>query len=387
MKRILTVLGVLAGFVAVPPCEAESLPRSGTFTGYYRADRWGNHTFAGFPVEPNARGAFKEHQDQLVTADLQEISQPINPGAGFVAKVGKVTPIKDAAIEIKLAWADNPEEGQSPLYRRIRPGDTFKFKVTVTNKLQNAFSPATVRSDGFYFTGVGAANVPTEDVTWDAGTDLRGGRSPSKEWKESRLELEAGKSSTWTVTIKNAPAGEFEFHVYFVEYREGAPEYLRIESNALRLDVVDEHAKSAAGLELVLIPEANPPRPPRPIPAKLVFKNTNDKPLHIFLPYRKDKLAEDHVLRCFDPSGTMVLGARQAASADQVFGHRDIEQKQQRLGAGASLTFDVLLPDRTAFAAAQFRGTSLLDKSLRKPGELYFDTAGPATSGYIKIRR
>ena len=83
----------------------------------------------------------------------------------------------------------------------------------------------------------------------------------------------------------------------------------------------------------------------------------------------------------------MILGAREPGSADEVFGRRDVEQKPQRLAAGESLTLDVTLPDPTALAAAQFRGTFLLDKSLRKPGELYFDTAGPAVSGYAVIRR
>ena len=381
MKRINLVV-VLAGFAAAPPCGAESLPPSGTFTGYYRADRWGNHTFAGFPVEPKAREAFKGYEDQLVTADLAEIHQPINPGPGFVGKVGKVAPVEDAAVEIKLAWPEEPNS--DPRYRRIRPDDTFKFTVTITNKRDKAFGPTTVRSDGFYLTGIGSANLPTEDVTWTAG-DMRAD-SQNSEWKRSRLEVEPGKSRSWTVTIKKARAGEYEFHVYFGEYRDGKPEYYRIESNTLRLDVVDGDARSAAGLELVLVPAANPPRPPRPAPAKLTFRNTNDKPLNIFLPYRKDKLAEDQLLRCFDPSGALILGPREWVSADSVF-RRDFDTKLQRLDAGASLTFDVLLPDRTACAAAQFRGMSLLDKSLRKPGELYFDTAGPATSGYVTIRR
>src|SRR5688572_16176398 len=103
MKRMIAVLGVFAVLVAVPPCDAGPLPPAGTFTGYYRSDRWGNHTFAGLPIEPKARDAFKDHQDRLVTAELQEVSQPINPGPGFVGKVGRVTPIKDAAVEIKLA--------------------------------------------------------------------------------------------------------------------------------------------------------------------------------------------------------------------------------------------------------------------------------------------
>src|SRR5262247_754376 len=97
-------LGVaVAGLTAVP-VSAECLPPAGTFTDYYRADRWGNHTFAGFPVEPKARDAFKDFRDQLVTADLESIVQLSNPGPGFIRKVGKVTPVKDAPVEIKLAW-------------------------------------------------------------------------------------------------------------------------------------------------------------------------------------------------------------------------------------------------------------------------------------------
>jgi hypothetical protein len=384
--RGVRVFGVLAAVLAAAaPGVGECLPSSGTFTGYYRADRWGGHTFAGFlTVEPKARASFEEFRDRLVTADVEQIAQPINPGDGFVQKVGKVTPVKDAPVEIKLAWAGGAKG--VPLYRRIRPGDDFTFTVTVTNKLDRAFGPATIRADGFFLAGVGGANLPTEDVEWDAA-DLRGGGTPSNEWKESRLALGAGKSATWTVSVKKARAGEFEFHVYFVECRDGKPEYLRVESNRLRLDAVDDKPKPAAGLVVTLTPDANPPRPPRPIPARLVFKNTNDRPLNFYLPHRGDKFAADQVLRCFDPSGTMILGAREPGSADEVFGRRDVEQKPQRLAAGESLSLDVTLPDRTALAAAQFRGTFLLDKSLRKAGELYFDTAGPAVSGYAVIRR
>src|SRR5262249_15926054 len=107
MTRIRAALLLIGIALAVPPrLRAGPLRRSGTFPGYSRVARWGKPSFAGFPVEPKARDAFKDVRVKLVTAELENIYQPINPGPGYVQRVGKITPVTDAPVEIKIAWAD-----------------------------------------------------------------------------------------------------------------------------------------------------------------------------------------------------------------------------------------------------------------------------------------
>jgi hypothetical protein len=320
-----------------------------------------------------------------VTAELEEIFQPYNPGPGYVLRVGKITPVTDAPVEIKIAWADDPD-GKS-VYRQIDRGGTFKFKLTVTNKLARPLGPQTIGGDGFFLYGIWGANLRPDDSEHDMVKDLRFARMPSPEWRESRFELAAGKSTTWTITVRNATPGEFEFLTSFKEYRKAEGKWLTVESNLLRLDVVEDRPKPAAGLEVELVPEANPPRPPRDIRAKMVLRNTGDKAFNFFLPYRKETLAEDQILRCFDRVGTMILGPRFGHTAFDGFGPRDVQHKPHRLEAGKSLVLEVNLPGETALAVAQIRGGIIMPKAQRKAEETYFDTGGPAASAYVVIRR
>lgn len=386
MTRFLTGLALLAALAGAPRVGGETLPRSGTFTGYYRVDRWGTHWFGGFPVEPKSRDAFKDVHDKLVTAELEEIFQPINPGPGYVQRVGKITPVADAPVEIKIAWADDPD-GKS-VYRRIDRGGEFKFKLTVTNKLDRPLGPETVEGDGFFLYGVGGgANLRPGDSELDMAQDLRFTSTPSREWRQSAFEIAAGKTTTWTITVRNSTPGEFEFYTSFLEYRKAEEKWLTVQSNLLRLDIVDDRPKPAAGLEVDLVPEANPPRPPRDISAKLTLRNTGDKAFNFYLPYRMDKLAQDQILRCFDRAGTMIHGPRIRQSSFDSFGPRDVQHKPQRLEAGKSLVLGVILPGETALATAQIRGGFLTPKADRKAGEVYFDTGGPSASRYVIVRR
>jgi hypothetical protein len=117
----------------------------------------------------------------------------------------------------------------------------------------------------------------------------------------------------------------------------------------------------------------------------VVLRNPGQKPLNFFLPYRKDKLGEDQILRCFDGIGTMITGPRSPQSAWDAFGGREVEYKPQRLEAGKAMVLDVELPGGTALAAAQVRGG--ISHGKRMPDEDYFRDLGPSKSRYVVVRR
>lgn len=386
MNRRVTVAvtGLIVSVAIASPSGAELAPPSGTFTGYYRVDRWGLHTFAGMAVDPRAQAEFKDYRDTFVTADVTQIDQFVNPGPWFVRSVGKITRVRDIPVEIKLNWAD--EDRSAPaIYRRIERGATFKFTVTVTNKLDRPLGPETVRSDGFILTGIGGANLPLEDTQWDMTKDIRFPSLPSREWQRFNRPIDPGKSDTWTMTVTNARPGEYEFYVYFMEYWQNR-EWRNVQSNWLRLDVVNDRPQPTAGLEVTLIPDQNPPRPPRSIPARIVFRNASAKPVNFFLPYRKDKLAGDLLVRCFDSSGAMIQGSRPS----QFIGDtnlRGVESKPQRLEPGKSTAVKVYLPDRTTLASARLVGSIYLSEQARDPDEEYLHNGATSASGYVRVRR
>jgi len=372
--RLTFAVGFLA--VAALPAGGDIAPDSGTYTGYYHVDRWGGHSFAGFPVEPPARAAFKNFPGTLVTADLLSIHQPLNPGTAFAAAVGKVTAIKDVPVEMRLAWADG-----AGVYRRVAPGGTVRFTLTVTNRLARPLGPATVRGNGFTIHGVGGANLRPGDAVLDMAKDLRGSSSPSREWNHSDFVLPPGASRTWRLTLTNAVPGEYEFAVVFAEYRLPAETWLHVASNDLRLDVPDDRVRLAAGLRLDLVPGA---AGIGPVPARLVVRNVGPRPVNFCLPYRGAALADDQLLRCFDAAGTMLKGPRPPATAEAVFGDGDHVWSPARLAPRQSLTVGVWLPAGTELAAAVLRGGFY--PSNRRPDEDYFLELGPSRSRYVVVR-
>ena len=81
---------------------AETMPRNGTFTGYFFVDRWDQGVFACFFVKPGLTKQLQQEDWHPISLSCDEIKHPMNPGAAMIHQINKVAPVPKPAFEIRL---------------------------------------------------------------------------------------------------------------------------------------------------------------------------------------------------------------------------------------------------------------------------------------------
>ena len=113
-------------------CVAGSMTRAeilgpGTYHGYFCENRWGQKVFHHGPYHyfvGDAAKALEPHVGKPLEIEVLEMSQPMNPGAGLIQKVGKITE-KEAVQGLTLTATLKSDQ--------VAQGDGVTVRVTLRN--------------------------------------------------------------------------------------------------------------------------------------------------------------------------------------------------------------------------------------------------------------
>jgi hypothetical protein len=102
VKHTLALLAIAVALLFANVTTAESMPRNGTFTGYFFTDRWGQGVFDIFFVKPELVEQLAGKSWRPIVVTSNDIQQPMNPGAAMIHQIDKVARVDDPPLKIAL---------------------------------------------------------------------------------------------------------------------------------------------------------------------------------------------------------------------------------------------------------------------------------------------
>jgi hypothetical protein len=124
MNRISLLICLCVQGVLTCTCAAETLPREGTFSGYFHIDRWKQPVFDIFYVDPPFAPQLEEKGWLPIRITTREIRQPANPGGGMIRQIENTEVLDKPPLEILVGVLGN----------RLRYGNLAKLVVTIQNR-------------------------------------------------------------------------------------------------------------------------------------------------------------------------------------------------------------------------------------------------------------
>ena len=103
MHRRSFLVGASFLAIALDRLAAESLPRKGTFTGYFFVDRWGQGWFDFLFVAPELKDRIPQQSWRPIKLTTSDIHQIMNPGAGLIRRIDRIEELSEPTLQVKLS--------------------------------------------------------------------------------------------------------------------------------------------------------------------------------------------------------------------------------------------------------------------------------------------
>ncbi len=125
IRRVSSIAAAAVLFLSTA-VGTETLPRTGTFTGYFFVDRWGQGVFDIFFVEPSLHETISKRLWRPIRLTTDDIRQPMNPGAGMIHQITRLEEVVEPPLNITLALDS----------RSLKFGEHGRLHVTVRNSTE-----------------------------------------------------------------------------------------------------------------------------------------------------------------------------------------------------------------------------------------------------------
>ncbi len=117
------VLG-FASWLLPQAAQAETLPRSGMFDGYYHRDRLGVGHFLYFCVAPELHEKLTNYEGKRICLRVTKAEQPINPGDAIMLAIGRIEELPQPPLRFSVKTRPSPVIAGRPFQVILELSDT-----------------------------------------------------------------------------------------------------------------------------------------------------------------------------------------------------------------------------------------------------------------------